>query len=63
MEPLMSFEGYQVIESTSKSKDLLNDFYGKLGYKITESTNTDKENNPSISKQTPNSEPEKKVNK
>lgn len=36
MEPIMSFEGFKVIESTDKSKDLLNTFYQSMGYTITD---------------------------
>jgi hypothetical protein len=36
MEPIMSFEGYQVIENTKKSNDLLNNFYEQLGYIVSD---------------------------
>ncbi|QJD95982.1 hypothetical protein HH214_08875 [Mucilaginibacter robiniae] len=34
MEPLMSFEGYQVIENLTQSNNLLNNFYQQMGYTI-----------------------------
>jgi hypothetical protein len=33
-EPLMSFEGFQVIENTDKSGDLLNSYFEQVGFKI-----------------------------
>lgn len=36
MEPLMTYEGYQIIENSNKSNDLLNNYYEQMGYKISE---------------------------
>jgi hypothetical protein len=40
MEPLMSFIGYQVIENSTKSNDLLNNFYQKKGYVVSDPAKT-----------------------
>ena len=37
MEPLMSFEGYKIIEDANKSRSLLDDFYKSMGFTIAES--------------------------
>nr|WP_183560880.1 hypothetical protein [Mucilaginibacter sp. SP1R1]MBB6149594.1 hypothetical protein [Mucilaginibacter sp. SP1R1] len=36
MEPIMTFEGYQIVEDTKKSNDLLNDFYEQMGYVVSD---------------------------
>ena len=34
MEPLMSLEGYNILENTERSRTLLNDFYQEQGYRL-----------------------------
>lgn len=36
MEPLMTYKGYQIIENSNKSKDLLNSYYEQMGYTVSE---------------------------
>lgn len=38
MEPLMSFEGYQILQDETQSRKLLNEYYKSQGYKIKEET-------------------------
>jgi hypothetical protein len=34
MGPLMSFEGYKILEDTQRSREMLNQFYQEQGYEI-----------------------------
>jgi len=34
MEPLMSLEGFKILEDAQRSRDLLNQFYQEQGYTI-----------------------------
>ena len=34
MEPLLTFDGYNIMQDAKQSRDLLNDYYRRQGYEI-----------------------------